>query len=149
MWSMQCNVEFGYQLSICSGAKGNHAKPWSSWSVAGPSGCKLTSSQQSGIKYVSPNINPYPCCCFFFSSPPLFLFLQVLFYKYFYVGIICIHKHQTVYNTWGRNERIYEQILFHYRENVYLYAWWWLINYPKHVAVRRANKRKINKKMVA
>jgi hypothetical protein len=27
--------------------------------VAGPSGCKLTSSQQSGIEYASPNIIPY------------------------------------------------------------------------------------------
>jgi hypothetical protein len=44
MGSIQCNVEFGYQLSICSGTKENHEKPWSSWSVAGPSECKLTSS---------------------------------------------------------------------------------------------------------
>jgi hypothetical protein len=27
MGSMQCNVEFGYQLSICSGTKENHGKP--------------------------------------------------------------------------------------------------------------------------
>jgi hypothetical protein len=25
--SMQCNVEFGYQLNICSGTKENHGKP--------------------------------------------------------------------------------------------------------------------------
>jgi hypothetical protein len=31
MRSMQCNVEFGYQLNICSGTKENHGKPWSSW----------------------------------------------------------------------------------------------------------------------
>jgi hypothetical protein len=59
MWSMQCNVEFGYQLSICFGTKENHGKPWSSWPVPGPSRCKLTSSQQSGIKYASPNISSY------------------------------------------------------------------------------------------
>jgi hypothetical protein len=53
MWNMQCHVEFGYQLSICSGTK---ETPWSSLPVAGPSGCKLTSSQQSGIKYASPNL---------------------------------------------------------------------------------------------
>jgi hypothetical protein len=35
MWSMQCNVEFGYQLSISSGTKENH----------GPSRCKLTSQE--------------------------------------------------------------------------------------------------------
>jgi hypothetical protein len=33
MWSIQSNVEFGYQLSICSETKENHGKPWSSWSV--------------------------------------------------------------------------------------------------------------------
>jgi hypothetical protein len=27
MGSMQCNVEFGYRLSICSGTKENHGKP--------------------------------------------------------------------------------------------------------------------------
>jgi hypothetical protein len=58
MWSMKYNVEFGFQLSICSGTKENHGKPWSSWPVAGPSGCKLTSSQQSVIKYTSPNTSP-------------------------------------------------------------------------------------------
>jgi hypothetical protein len=56
MRSMQCNVEFGYQLSIRTGTKENDGKPWSSWPVAGPSGCKLTTSQQSGIEYASPNI---------------------------------------------------------------------------------------------
>jgi hypothetical protein len=50
MWSMQCNVEFRYELCICSRIEENHGKHWWSWSVAGPSGCKLTSSQQSGIK---------------------------------------------------------------------------------------------------
>jgi hypothetical protein len=39
----------------------DQGKPWSSWPVAGPSGCKLTSSQQSGIKYASPNTSPYLC----------------------------------------------------------------------------------------
>jgi hypothetical protein len=31
MWSIQSYVEFGYQLSICSGTKEYHGKPWSSW----------------------------------------------------------------------------------------------------------------------
>jgi hypothetical protein len=33
------------------GIKENHGKPWLSWSVAGPSGCKLTSSQQSRYQH--------------------------------------------------------------------------------------------------
>jgi hypothetical protein len=40
--SMQCNVQFGYKLSICSRIKENHGKPWSTCQVAGPSGCKVT-----------------------------------------------------------------------------------------------------------
>jgi hypothetical protein len=36
MRSMQCNVEVGYQLYICSGTKENHEKPWSSWLVIPP-----------------------------------------------------------------------------------------------------------------
>jgi hypothetical protein len=42
MWSKQCSVEFGHQLSICSGIEENHGKPWSSWPVTWPSGYKLT-----------------------------------------------------------------------------------------------------------
>jgi hypothetical protein len=58
MGCMECNVEVGYQLSICSGTKENHGKPWSSWPVAGPSGCKVTSIQQSGIISANPNKSP-------------------------------------------------------------------------------------------
>jgi hypothetical protein len=72
---MQCNVEFGYQLSICSGNEENHGKPGSSWPVAGPSGCKLTSSQQSGIKYATPNISPY-------VAVALFIHIYILFYSF-------------------------------------------------------------------
>jgi hypothetical protein len=64
MGSMHCDVKFGYQLSICSGTKGNHWKPWLGWLVTGPSGCKLTSCQKSGIKYASSNSTPYLCCFF-------------------------------------------------------------------------------------
>jgi hypothetical protein len=87
MGSMQCNVEFEYQLSICSGTKENHGKPWSSSPVAGPSECKLTYSQQSGIKSANPNINPQSVLLWFslvFFSP------QVIFYNYVYVHMIWI-----------------------------------------------------------
>jgi hypothetical protein len=90
MWSMQCNVEFGYQLSICSGTKENHGKCWSSWPVAGPSGCKLTSSPQFGTKYASPNTSPYLC---FFSFPFLWNHLQVFFTKI--VSLYNLDKHKN------------------------------------------------------
>jgi hypothetical protein len=73
MGSMQCNVEFGYQLSICSATKENHGKPWSSWTVAGPSECNWLLAS-------SPALNPrtltlvHTLCyciflfCFFFFS---------------------------------------------------------------------------------
>jgi hypothetical protein len=86
MRSMQCNVEFGYQLSICSGTKENHWKDLSSWPVSGPSGCKLTSRQQSGIKYASPNISPYLCWFFFL----FFENICKLFSQPFYLHIIWI-----------------------------------------------------------
>jgi hypothetical protein len=36
--------------------QGKPRKTLTSWPVAGPSGCKLTPSQQSGVEYASPNI---------------------------------------------------------------------------------------------
>jgi hypothetical protein len=44
--------------------QGKPRKTLIEFAVAGPSGCKLTSSQQSGIKYTNPNISPYLCHCF-------------------------------------------------------------------------------------
>jgi hypothetical protein len=58
----------GYQLSICYRIEENHGKPWSTWPVAGPSGCKLTSSQQSGINYANPNVSPYLCSYFIWNQ---------------------------------------------------------------------------------
>jgi hypothetical protein len=80
MWSMHCEVELGYQLSIS----------WSSSTVAGPSGCKLTSIQQSGIKYASPNISTYLCCFSFFFFLSYFFFFENIdksFYKHFEVEV--------------------------------------------------------------
>jgi hypothetical protein len=61
----------------------DHEKPWLSWPVAGPSGCKLTYSQQSGIKYAS---------SFFFLSLKTFI-------SCFYKNVIAynLNKHQTMY----------------------------------------------------
>jgi hypothetical protein len=68
IWSMRWNLEFRYQLSICSRTEENHGKPWSSCPVEGPSRCELTSIQQSGIKYMNPNVSPYLCCCFIWKE---------------------------------------------------------------------------------
>jgi hypothetical protein len=53
MASMQCKVE---------------------WPVAGPSGCKLTSSQLSGIKHANPNVSPY---------------LAVVLFEKNYMSVLC------------------------------------------------------------
>jgi hypothetical protein len=92
MWSMQCHLEFGYQLSICSGTKENHGKPWSSWPVAGPSGCKMTSSQQCALNIRALTLVPI-CVAAFFLPFSLFFFhfyffSQVVLYNYFYVRMI-------------------------------------------------------------
>jgi hypothetical protein len=73
---MQCKVEFRYQLSICSGIEENDGKSGSSWPVAGPSGCKLTSSQQSGIEDANPNFSPY-------LAVALLIQIYILFYFFF------------------------------------------------------------------
>jgi hypothetical protein len=83
MWNMQCNMEFEYQLSICSGTKENHRKPWWNSPVTGSSECKLTSSQQSSIKYAIPNISLFLCSCFIEK------YLQVVLCSYDLI------KHQT------------------------------------------------------
>jgi hypothetical protein len=88
----QSNVEFGCQLSICSGTKEDHGKPRSSWSVAGSSGCKLTSSQQSGTEHANPKISPCLCSCFIWE-------INGYIYYSFLSFFICLYKHQTVYNV--------------------------------------------------
>jgi hypothetical protein len=83
----------------------DQGKP-SSWLVAGPSGCKLTSSQQSGIKSANPNISPYSFVSFsfflffsfFFFSQQVILFLQL------FVCAYDLDKQQTLQNTYGRNK---------------------------------------------
>ena len=51
--SKRCSLDFGYQQTVCFGTEGNLGKPWSNWSVAGPSGCTLTSSQQTGVRILT------------------------------------------------------------------------------------------------
>jgi hypothetical protein len=108
MRSMQCNVKPGYQLSICSGTMENHGKPWSSWPVAGPLRCKPTSSQQSSIKYASPNTSPYQCFFFFFSC---FLFFFPFFFSFLWKHLqiflqkFHLHLNISAYNLQARTVR--------------------------------------------
>jgi hypothetical protein len=53
---MQCNVEFGYQLS---NQPSKTTENLIEMDGTGTSGCKLTSSQQSDIKYANPDFNSY------------------------------------------------------------------------------------------
>jgi hypothetical protein len=64
MWSMQCNVEFGYQLSICSRIEENHGKPWSSWSTTTDSNDLYKPSVRSTQK-------TKPFCCWGSFTDPL------------------------------------------------------------------------------
>jgi hypothetical protein len=100
MWSMQCNVEFGHQLRICSGTKESHGKLWPSWTVAGPSGCNPALNTRV--------LTLVHICAVFFSSLFLWKRLQVAFTKL--VSVYNLDNHQTSYNTLGRNESIYAQI---------------------------------------
>jgi hypothetical protein len=101
MRSMQCNVEFGYQLSIRSRAKENHGKRWSSWPVAGPSWSKLTSSQLSGIEYASPNTSPYLWGCFIIE------YVYSLTFRVLCAYTRNLDKQHTMYNTWENDGCLY------------------------------------------
>jgi hypothetical protein len=98
MWNMQCNMEFGYQLSICSGTKENldrvirlQDRPVTNW---------LLASSPSGNIYASSNISPY-LCCWFLSF--ILLFPHKFFYKYFYVRIIWIGTKPCITHAEGMN----------------------------------------------
>jgi hypothetical protein len=55
----------------------NHSKVWLSWSVAW---WRLTSSQQSSIKYVVHNISSYLCCCLIWKKSLHICFWSFSFY---------------------------------------------------------------------
>jgi hypothetical protein len=106
MGNMQCNVEFGYQLGICSGTKENldgvgwsQDLPDANWLLA------CSPALNSRTLTLVPNL----CCCVF-----LFCFFSFLFSTSCFLQlIVCAYdldKHQTVYNTYGRNKHICEQV---------------------------------------
>jgi hypothetical protein len=47
-------VQHEMWVPTCSRTEEDHGEPWSSWQVAGPSECKLITSQQSGIYIQEP-----------------------------------------------------------------------------------------------
>jgi hypothetical protein len=83
---------FGYKLSICSRIEENLGKIWSGLQVTEPCGCKLTSSQQSGIKYTNPNVSPYLCSCFIWKN------LHICFFTYFFLVDSLDEQQTVVYN---------------------------------------------------
>jgi hypothetical protein len=66
MWSMQCNVEFGHQLSICSGTKKNLGKPFSSQNQS-QSLYGWQSVSQSDFLGVEPIVDVWPDIASFWS----------------------------------------------------------------------------------
>jgi hypothetical protein len=92
MVSMQCNVEFGYQLSICSGTKENHGKPWSILPVAVPSECNWLLASSPALNPRTLTLVHTLCYCIFFSVFSFFHNKLFCFYNYLYVHMILISK---------------------------------------------------------
>jgi hypothetical protein len=117
--SMQCNEEFLDQLSVCSRTEENHGKPWWNWPVAGPSGYKLTSSQESDIKYANPNICPYLAVDLF---EKLYVFVITEFSFYLHMS----DEHQAIVsNICEENTCLYAHTCI----QTYLYLYLWLFDY--------------------
>jgi hypothetical protein len=89
-----CSVKWNSvtNSSFALGPMKTTEKPWSSWPVAGPSGCKLTSSQQSGIKYANPNVSPY-LCVLALSEIKVYIFVL-----HFFSYVDILDEQQTVYH---------------------------------------------------
>jgi hypothetical protein len=113
---MQCKVEFGYQLNICSGTRENHGRPWSSWPVAGLSERNWLLASSPALNSRTPTLVPTLCYCIFLL---FFFFIFLFFFLFFHNKLlqllqlfVCAYdldKHQTVENTYGRNKGICEQ----------------------------------------
>jgi hypothetical protein len=85
MWSVQCNVEFGCQLSICSGTKENLDRVGRSQDLADAN--RLLASRPALNARALTLVPIYALCL-----PFLFLLENIsYFYKYLYVYIIQIH----------------------------------------------------------
>jgi hypothetical protein len=117
---MQCNVEFGYQLSICSGTKENLDRVGRSQDL--PNANWLLAS--------SPALNPWAltlvpilCCCFLlFPAPPQPV---IFFYNYLYMHMIWIGT--KLYKT--HMEGINAYVNNHAYKYTYLYAFFFDYRY--------------------
>jgi hypothetical protein len=81
MHAVQCGIWVPTQHLLWD--QGKPWKPLIELVVARPSGCKLTSSEQSGIKSASHNISVL--LCFYLVS---FSFFNKFFYNHFYMHMI-------------------------------------------------------------
>jgi hypothetical protein len=121
MGSMQCTVEFGYQLSICSGTKENHGKPWSNWPAAGPSECNRLLASSPALNPRTLTLVPTLHYCIFILFFPLFFFFfsQVILSLQLFVCAYDLDKQQTLQHAYGRNKGICEQKCI--QTDIYLY----------------------------
>jgi predicted ATPase len=119
-----CNVEFGYQFCICSSTKENHEKSWSSWPIAGTSGCRLTSSQQSDIKYATITLAPIR----------LFLRLKKCTQLFYGVSICILLRRNEQFNIkCAKSVTAYTHI--HTNKYIYLYIFLFVIEYSWNVNI--------------
>jgi hypothetical protein len=58
-----CSVTRNFGTNSAFAPRKNHGKSWSSWPVAGPSGCVLTSANSPVLKHAISNCSPYLCYC--------------------------------------------------------------------------------------
>jgi hypothetical protein len=70
MWSTQCSVEFGYQLSICSRIEETHGKTWSS--------CPVPDTNLLPTSSPALNTRTKHCCCFIWKKN-VYIFLSTVF----------------------------------------------------------------------
>jgi hypothetical protein len=79
MRGVQCNVEFMYQLSICSRTEENHGKTWPSWQAAGLSFPIRTDFQSAVLSLNTRALTVVPVCAVALSFKIYRNFLQCFF----------------------------------------------------------------------
>jgi hypothetical protein len=116
MWSRQCDVEFGYQLSICSRTQRNHGKldrvdrsqdlPDANWLLA-----------SSPALITRPLTLVSICAVALFEKVYIFVFTDVSFYVH------TLDEHQTVvYITLAKRIHVYTHMHAYKHTYIYIYA---------------------------